>query len=222
MGVVFVLYRNIPDIAGWREGELYLILGFIFASEGLCNLLIDGVWSLPALTFSGEFDVMLARPVSPLFQVLSYDISLQGIGVLAMGIVSAGLGLVLLDWVTPFSILLCAIFVITGAILRLSINLIGASHVFWIKGGGMVNATFLVYSIGEYAKYPVTIYPGIMQFVLMVLIPSGFVGFVPTLIIRGDQPVFWASALIVMTVLYFMASRAIFYLGIKRYESMGM
>jgi ABC-2 type transport system permease protein len=222
MGVVFVLYRNIPDIAGWKEGELYLILGFTFATEGLCNIFTDGTWNLQRLVFSGEFDTMLIKPVSPLYQILSYEISLQGIGVLAMGIVSIGLGLGLMDMVTPVSILFCAVFLVTGMVLRTSYNLIGACNVFWRGAGGQMNVPYLLYSIGEYAKYPVTIYPGIMRFILLVLIPSGFVGFVPALVIRGENPLLYTLALVVMTCLYFLAARAVFYYGIRKYESMGM
>jgi len=221
MGVVFVLFRNIPDIAGWQEGELYLILGFMCATEGLTSIFVDGIWHLPTLVFRGEFDVMLARPISPLFQILSYEIGLQGIGVLSMGILSIGVGLVLLDWVSPLSILLCLIFTLTGTAIRISYNLIGACSAFW-SNGGQSNATFLVYSIGEYAKYPVTIYPGWMQFILLSIIPAGFVGFFPALILRGEHTLPYTLIVLAATGLYYLLARTIFYRGIKKYESMGM
>ncbi len=221
MGTVFVLFRNIQDIAGWREGELYLILGFMCASEGLTSIFVDGIWHLPALVFRGEFDVMLARPISPLFQILSYDIGLQGIGVLIMGVLNIGIGLVSLDWVSPLSIFLCIIFTLTGTAMRLSYNLIGASNVFW-SSGGQTNATFLIYSVGEYAKYPVTIYPGWMQFLLLFVIPAGFVGFVPALILRGEHILPYTLVVFAATGLYFLLAKTIYYRGIRKYESMGM
>ena len=221
MGVVFVLFRNIPDIAGWREGELYLILGFMCASEGLTSIFVDGIWHLPALVFRGEFDVMLARPISPLYQVLSYEIGLQGIGVFVMGILNIGLGLVSLGWVTPLSVFLCVIFILTGTALRLSYNLIGACSAFW-SNGGQTNATFLIYSVGEYAKYPVAIYPGWMQFVLLFVIPAGFVGFIPALVIRGEHTLLYTLVVLAATGLYFLLARTVFYRGIQKYESMGM
>jgi ABC-2 type transport system permease protein len=164
---------------------------------------------------------MLARPISPLFQILSYEIGLQGIGVLIMGIINIGVGLVSLGWVSPLSILLCMIFTLTGTAIRLSYNLIGACSVFW-SDGGQTNATFLIYSVGEYAKYPVTIYPGWMQFVLLFMIPVGFVGFVPALILRGDHALLYTLIVFAATGLYFLLAKTIFYRGILRYESMGM
>lgn len=221
MGTVFVLFRNIPDIAGWREGELYLILGFMCASEGLTSIFVDGIWHIPALVFRGELDIMLARPISPLYQILSYEIGLQGIGVLIMGILNIGVGLAVLDWISPVTILLCIIFTLTGMALRISYNLIGACSVFW-SNGEPTNATYLIYSVGEYAKYPVTIYPGWMQIILFIFIPAGFMGFVPTLILRGEHALLYTLMVFAATGLYFLIARTIFYRGIRKYESMGM
>jgi ABC-2 type transport system permease protein len=221
MGVVFVLFYNIPDIAGWQEGEVYLILGFIILTEGLHNIFAEGIWHIPALVFRGGLDVMLSRPISPLYQIISYEIGLQGIGNIIVGVISLGLGLSSMGWVTPFSVILCIFFTFTGTVLRLSYNLISLSHAFWIHGG-LMNAGFLVHSIGELAKYPVTIYPGWMRFILLIIIPAGFIGFVPALIIRGDEVLLYSMVLAIFTVLYFFAARAVFYRGVKRYESMGM
>jgi len=221
MGVVFVLFRNIPDIAGWQEGEIYLILGFMIITEGLHNLFADGLWYIPTLVFRGGFDVMLSRPVSPLYQVLTHELGLHGIGNVTMGVISIGIGLVSMGWLTPMSVMLCVFFALTGTIIRMSFNLITLSHTFWIHGG-LMNVGFLVHSVGEFARFPVTIYPWPMRFILFFVIPAGFIGFVPAMIIRGDGVLFYASALVAVTVLYFLLARAIFYRGVRRYESMGM
>ena len=221
MTAVFVLFRNIPDIAGWQEGEVFLILGFMIVTEGLHNLLFDGVWYIPTLVFRGELDIYLSRPISPLYQVISNELGLHGIGNTTMGIASIGLGLVHMGWVTPWAIALCLFFIVTGTILRLSYNLISLSHVFWIHGG-IMNFGFFIHSVGEFAKYPVTIYPFAMRFVLLFIIPAGFIGFVPALILRSDGALMYAAALVAMTVVYFLVARGIFYRGVKRYESIGM
>ena len=221
MGVVFVLFHNIPDIAGWQEGEVYLILGFIIITEGLHNIFADGIWHIPVLVFRGGLDVMLARPVSPLYQILTHELGLQGVGNVMVGVLSIGIGLMAMDWFTPLPIIVCVFFVLTGTILRMSYNLISLSHAFWIHGG-LLNAGFLIHSIGEFARFPVAIYPWPMRFVLFFVIPAGFIGFVPALIIRGDGVLFYTAALVVVTVLYFLLARAVFYRGVRRYESMGM
>ena len=85
MAVPFVIYSNIPDIAGWKRDEIFLIMSFLFIAEGACSVLFQGIWDIPGMIFDGQFDAVLSRPVSPLFQVLSYGMGLQGISSLLKG-----------------------------------------------------------------------------------------------------------------------------------------
>lgn len=222
MGVAYVLFRNMPTIAGFSEGEVYLIMAFMLISEGLCNLLFDGIWSIPVLVFSGKLDVMLVRPVSPLYQILSYEIGLQGVGVLALGIVSMAMAMNSLAWLGAGTLLLCLLFIIAGMLLRMSTYLIGACNVFWLNTNGKTNVPYTLYSIGEYAKYPVNLYPIWMQAILFVLIPFAFIGYVPVLLLRGEHVLPLSLALGAISIGYPWLARAIFYRGIRRYESMGM
>ncbi|MFV0400313.1 MAG: ABC transporter permease [Oscillospiraceae bacterium] len=222
LAVPFVIYRNIPDIAGWKESEVYLIMALLFLSEGLCNLFFDGIWYIPARVFRGELDIYLSRPVSPLFQVLADEVGLHGLGVVALGLTSMLLSLASMDRFTLPALLFCLFFIVCGTVIRMSVYLITNSLVFWFESGGTSNIPFTVYSIGEYARYPVTIYPVWMRVILLVVIPFGFIGFVPALILRGEHVLLYSLALAAMSALSFLVARTVFYRGIRRYESMGM
>ena len=100
LGVAFVLYRNVQSIAGYSEGQVYLIMSFMFLTEGMCNIFFDGIWHILGLVFTGKLDVMLCRPVSPLFQIISHEVGLQGVGVLAIGFLSLFLALAHLGLLT--------------------------------------------------------------------------------------------------------------------------
>ena len=221
LAVAFVLFRNVPDIAGWSEAEVYFIISLFFLSQGVCELLFDGVWTLPSLVFNGEFDIMLSRPVSPLWQLLSHGIGMHGLGVLPVGLISYLLSLHSLGRLQPSALLLLLPFVACGAAIRVAAVLIAGCNVFWVRAEG-VNIPFIIHSVGEYAKYPVSIYPGFMRFVLLTVVPYGFIGFVPALILRGEHALPLCLLLFGFTALYFFIARAIFYHGIKKYESMGM
>jgi ABC-2 type transport system permease protein len=222
MGVAFVLFSNVPDIAGWSLGEVYLIMAFMFISEGLCNLFFDGIWSLPSLVFNGQFDVFLSRPVSPLYQVLSYDIGLQGIGVLTLGVISLVLSIQYLGWLNISSLLLCTIFIICGTVLRLSVYIISSCYVFGSNTGGNTNFPYMIYSIGEYAKYPCNIYPIWMQLILLFIIPFAFIGYIPAIILRGEHVLELTILLAGVSAVFLALARWVFYKGIKKYESIGM
>ncbi len=222
MGVAFVLYRNVPEIAGFTEGQVYLIMSFMFITEGMSNIFFDGIWYIPRLVFGGELDVMLSRPVSPLYQILSHEVGLQGVGVLGIGFLGLFLALTALHTLTLPAIMLSLLFIVCGTAVRASSYLIGACNVFWLKAGGQLNIPYTMYSIGEYAKYPVKVYPLFMQVVLFGLIPYAFIGYVPCLVLSGERTLLYILLTMAVSAAYFLLARAVFYRGIRKYESMGM
>ena len=222
LAIPYVIFRNIPDIAGWRESEVYLIMSFMFLSEGFCNIFFDGIWWIPRRVFRGEFDIYLSRPISPLFQVLAAELGLQGLGVTILGFISMVLALRNMGSFSILFLLACLFFIICGTIIRMSVYLITNSLVFWFESGGSSNIPFMIYSIGEYAKYPVSIYPLWMRILLLFMIPFGFIGYMPVQILRGGYAPVFVLSMAGMSIGFFLISRTVFYRGVKRYESMGM
>ena len=222
MAAPFVIYSNIPDIAGWKKDEIYLILSFLFIAEGLCSVLFDGIWHIPNMVFSGQFDCVLSRPVSPLYQVLSYGMGLQGISVFLVGAVSLPVFLRRLGlWNLPGAamslfLLLC------GTLLCMSFYLLGNSAVFWFDSGRSTTLTDTLTEIGQYARYPLEIYPGIVRFLLLLVVPYGFICVVPVEILRGSLSWLWCPGVAGVSVGFFLLARAVFYKGIGHYESVGM
>lgn len=222
LAVPYVLFRNMPTIAGFSEGEVYLMAALMFISEGMCNVFFDGIWYIQGMVFGGEFDNVLIRPVSPLFQVLSRELGLHGIGIIVLGIVSIVLSANSMGWLSLGNILLCILFVLCGTVIRASTYLLYSCIIFWQPTGTRSSFTYTAYGIGEYARYPLDIYPGWVRFILLTIIPFGFIGYVPVLLMRGEQVALWAVLLAAMAVVLPLLARQVFYRGIRKYESMGM
>ena len=223
LGIAFVLFKNVEVLGGFKEGEVYLMMSLMIISEGMVNIFFDGIWYVPAMLFRGELDVVLCRPVPALQQVLSTELGLQGVGVLALGFVSLGMAISRLGFLSAVNVLMLLIFIVTGMVLRLSTFIIGVTTSFYMDTGGNNSNAFTLYSIGEYAKYPVHIYPSWLAGILLSVVPFGFIGYVPVLILRAGAFSTWMTPLlVVVTIVYFLLARAFFYHGIKKYESMGM
>lgn len=225
MAAPFVIYSNIPDIAGWRKDEIYLILSFLFIAEGLCSVLFEGIWQMPGMVFDGKFDCILTRPVSPLFQVLSYGMGLQGISVFLVGLISLPVFLLRLGLCDLRGVGLSLFFILSGTLLCMSIYLMGNCVVFWFDAGGRTTLPYTMSQIGQYARYPLEIYPGIMRFMLLFLVPYGFICVVPVEILRGGtDSAAWMGCLAVagISIGFFLLARSVFYRGIRKYESVGM
>ncbi len=222
LAVPFVIYSNIPSIAGWKAEEIYLIMAYLFISEGLCSVLFQGIWEVPTMVFNGQFDCILTRPISPLFQVVSYGMGLQGVSVVAFGIVAMLYLLIRLNIFNIANIIMSLIFIICGTIICMSLYLIGNSIVFWFDSGGKINIPYIASSIGQYAKYPIEIYSKVVQIILLFILPYAFICVVPVLILRGERTILYMFAQAGVSLVFFFLARTVFYRGIKHYESMGM
>lgn len=222
MAAPFVIYSNIPDIAGWKKDEVYLILSFLFIAEGLCSVLFEGIWNIPAMVFGGQFDCVLSRPVSPLCQVLSYGMGLQGISVFLVGAVSLPVFLNRLGLLNPAGAAMSLFLALCGTLLCMSFYLLGNSAVFWFDSGGSTTIPYTLTEIGQYARYPLEIYPGIVRFLLLFVVPYGFICVVPAEILRGSLPWTWCFGAAGVSLGFFLLARAVFYRGIGHYESVGM
>ena len=102
----------------------------------------------------------------------------------------------------------------------LSIFILTAAYCFFtVKGLEVRNV--LTYGCREMAQYPIGIFKkGFVTF-FTVIIPFGFVNYYPLLFILGDKTnkIFIISPLI--TLLYLLPSILVFYVGMKRYSSVG-
>lgn len=222
IAIPFIIYQNIPDIAGWKVEEINLIMSYLFIAEGLCSILFEGIWQIPEMVFHGKFDSILSRPISPLFQVLSYGMGLQGIGVFIFGIICMFFYLNTLGLLEIGGILLSLFFIICGCIILMSVYLLSNSLVFWFDAGGKTSIPYMISSIGQYARYPISIYPVLMQIILLFIIPYGFIGVVPVQAFREGNIIFYCLGILGMSIIFLFLSRFVFYKGIKNYESMGM
>ena len=222
LAIPYVLFQNMSSIAGWHEMEIYFIMSLVFISEGFSNLFFDGVWEIPAMVFRGEFDTYLSRPVSPLYQVIVRGLGLQGTGVMVTGISILVISMHSLNWLTPVKIFICMVMIACGAVIRMSVNLISACHIFWLNVGSSSNVMFMTHSMGEYAKYPLDIYPMWLKIIMLTILPFGFIGFVPALIFRSDNMLLLSLAMLAFTALFFLFARFVFYKSINKYESVGM
>ena len=104
----------------------------------------------------------------------------------------------------------------------LSINLIFNSVAFWIDTGGSTSIPYAISNLIQYARYPITIYPLVMQIILCFVVPCAFMGMIPAMIITGKVSVIYALAVIMIAALFMRLAILVFNKGITKYESAGM
>ena len=72
-----ILYANTTSLAGWTQDQVYFFLGIFFASDALFTIFFQtNFWNFSNLVNHGELDILLTKPIHPLFLALTRSMSL--------------------------------------------------------------------------------------------------------------------------------------------------
>lgn len=219
---IWGIFRNVQHINGWGYWEIILVYSLMYFATGFGEIFFEGPWSINGLYIRGGLDYMLVRPLPVIFQVFASRIGFNGVG----NIVTATIVFIIafqncyeqISWINIlFFILLFIIAIpIKGAII-LAANCI----TFWTKAQGNAFGN-LVHNIGQYTKYPITIYPKIFQLILTFLVPYAFISFYPASLLLSKEfgaKMMWLVPLISIVSVYL--SIKLFRRGLTLYESVG-
>jgi ABC-2 type transport system permease protein len=224
LGLLFlgVLFSKIPPIQGWTLWEIVLILASIFFTEGVVSFAFEGMWRLIRLVNLGDLDRILLRPVSPILQIITYDLGVHGIGNMITGAVlfALALGQTRIVW-TADRILFLPVLIVSAAAIRASISLAANCSGFWLTS--FYNAfPLMVHQMADFAKYPATLFTEPIRFFITVILPYAFIGYVPAVYLF-NKAAWGAAAWLIPAVAAWciMVARFVFYRGLRRYDSPG-
>lgn len=218
MSLFSVIYANVPTLAGWTRPQVYFFLGIFFASDALFSTLFQrNFWTFSDLVNKGELDILLTKPVHPLFLALTRWINLT-----AFFNVFLGLGIAIhyaqpagfpggFHWL--FAVLWLAIGLITALLLRFSFSI----WIFWTERSWAISR--LYYQFFSFATKPDVIYPPMVRYLILTALPFAFIGSVPArALLHGlttEEYFLIAIVLLSFTILNTCLWRA----GLKRYQS---
>jgi len=182
---ILVLFTQVSALGGFSAQEVLLIYGLAATAFGLADLAVGQVEELPNFIRTGEFDVMLLRPLGTLPQLLSADVSLKRIGRVASGLLVLIWSLATLDlpW-TPAHMLLAITTPITGAVIVSAIFVASNSVSFWVVDGREMANSF-TYGSNFSTAYPITVYGPWVRRALCYAVPAAFVAYFPALGLLG-------------------------------------
>ncbi len=224
--VILVLFTQVSTLGGFSAGEVLLIYGLAGSAFGLADLCVSQVEQLPDYIRTGEFDVILLRPLGTLAQVLSADVALKrlgrvGVGFTVLGIALAGLDI---DW-TPLRVLLLVGTPLFGAIILGSIWVAANAVSFWVVDGREV-ANAVTYGSDFATSYPITIYGPWLRRLMCFAVPGAFVAYFPALALLGRPdplglPVALQYCAPLVAVLAAATAALVWRLGIRHYQGTG-
>ena len=220
---ILIIFNHIPDINGWRYGEILFIYGFAQTSIALFSMFFSNLIQLGRFyILDGNFDRVLLRPLPPLFQIIierldigSFSTLAMGIGALLYAATKLNMSLSVVECLIFFGLVLSATLIFAGLVLIL------VSLTFWIKDPTGALAWPLM-TVREFTKYPITIYSPALQVFLSWILPLAFTSFYPATLFLGRQDyVVYVYLTPVIALLVWGIGILVWRLGLRRYESSG-
>ena len=218
---ILVVYMHTDALDGWSRADVIFIYGFFMVPYGVFQCFFN-LWNfVERYIVKGELDRVLTRPAHSLVQVTLENMdpsSLFGsiVGVAVMAYAWPDLNIVL-AWYDSLVFVLLTI----GA-LMIYIGLYTALTAISLFTDSPTGIMPLIYNIQNYGRYPVSIYNGIIRFVLTWILPFAFVGFYPAAYFL-DKSNFMTMALLtpVVGVVFMVIGMSLWGIGIRRYRGAG-
>jgi len=221
LGIFWVIFNSIPDLAGWTFTQLIFIYGFYMIAISPMQILFDNIWQIRFHVQQGTFLKYYFRPLNMMFYYMSETFDLKGLTQLAGGIVlliyaSHQLNIV---W-SPLQIVLLLLTLFSASLVQISITILAGCAAFWVLDAYPILG--LAWKLREYAPYPMNIFDGAFRFTFTYIIPLGFVAFYPSQLFLQPQTV---SKLIYVSPIVGIGLFALTYwvwtLGVNSYTGTG-
>jgi ABC-2 type transport system permease protein len=184
---VLVIFHNVHQLGAWTVREVALLYALSSISFALTDLAIGHFDQFPQKIRDGNFDILLVRPRSTLFQVIGSDFQLRRLGKAAQGVLVLVYALAALDlhW-TAGRVAMLVVTVPAAIVIFSSIWVVGGCLAFWTTDGGEFTNAF-TYGGNFLAQYPVDILSAWLRRFLAYLVPLAFVSYFPALYLL-DKP----------------------------------
>jgi len=221
LGIFWVIFDNVPNIAGWTLMEMVFIYAFYMIAISPMQILFDHAWQLRFHVQQGSFIKYYFRPLNMMFYYMSEMFDIKGLTQLAAGIILLIYASIQLniDW-TLARLALLVMTVFSAALVQISIIVAASCATFWVMDSYPVLG--LAWKLREFSPYPMTIFDGAFRFTFTYLIPIGFVAFYPSqLFLRPEEvsPLIYFSPILGMGL--FAITYWIWTKGVNSYTGTG-
>jgi ABC-2 type transport system permease protein len=221
LGIFWILFDTIPQLAGWSFMEMVFIYAFYMISISPMQILFDNIWRLRNDVRTGNFLKFYFRPLNMMFYYMSEVFDLKGVTQLIVGILLLIYASIQLDiaW-SPLKLILLPVMIASASLVMISIIVSAGCSSFWITNSFPVLS--LAWKLREFSPYPISIFDGIFRFAFTFIMPIGFVAFYPSqmfLRVEDMSPLVYLSP--VMGILMFSITYWIWTKGVNNYTGTG-
>jgi len=206
-----IFFARFPIINGWNMTDIILLYSVVCTSFGLAGLMFGGHKYISNNIVEGKLDYYLTVPKTSLYHLLISKINWYDLGDTLFGIILAFMFLPLT--MIPLFILV----VIPATTIFIAFGILAESLAFYI-GNAQSIADSLYSALIMFGSYPTTIFSGITKFIVLFIIPAGFISGIPVSLLNSFDWI-WFVLLYAFAIAILLIAIYVFYKGIKKYES---
>jgi ABC-2 type transport system permease protein len=217
--VTILIYGSGASFPGWGFYEVLLIQSIYTLSLGVACILLSNVfWATMNHIRAGSYEVVLLRPINPLFFLIATNFDTGSFGLLIGGGILFGISIANIGPVPPAAIPLFLLLFAAGFAVMAGMQMIMAATAFKWVGNSRLPDIFD--SIMTFGKYPLNIFPQAVRGITTFAIPVGMIGFFPASALLGRQEP--AALLAVIPCFLFMLFGIwLYHHMIRLYEGVG-
>lgn len=221
LGIFWILFDTIPQLAGWTFMEMVFIYAFYMISISPMQILFDNIWRLRNDVRTGNFLKFYFRPLNMMFYYMSEVFDLKGVTQLVVGLLLLIYASIQLDiaW-SPLKLILLPVMLASASLVMISIIVMAGCSSFWITNSFPVLS--LAWKLREFSPYPISIFDGFFRFAFTFIMPIGFVAFYPSqmfLRVEDISPLVYLSP--VMGIVMFSLTYWVWTKGVNNYTGTG-
>jgi viologen exporter family transport system permease protein len=213
-----VIFSYTHTLGGWRPDEVLALVGVYTLVGGLIGLVLyPGIEQFIQSVRDGMLDFTLVKPVDTQLLVSIHSVDIWkvidiglGFGVLVYALVQLGARVGFSEATLFIGMLL------TGSAIIYSFWLILATLSFWFVR--VENILEIFRSMYEAGRWPVSLYPGWLRFILSFIVPVAFVTTVPAEALTGRLTPNTLLLAAVLAAALLVGSRIFWKIGLRQYS----
>ncbi|MBB3137770.1 ABC-2 type transport system permease protein [Rhizobium pisi] len=225
LATIGILLSRFDTLGGWRWPELALLFSFQLLAYSLgAAMSFTQLRDLEELVRLGTYDTLLVKPFSPWAYLIFSGLNIGYTGHILLAVPLMGWAVLSVDvaWTVPSALFFIAAIISATLLTAAIITMIGATALIWVRSNHLFSIFF---GFWELTRYPLNIFPGGIQLVLITAVPLALTSSVPVGALLGKPiPILgdWAGAVaLVAGPLWVLIAMAYWRYANSRYQGAG-
>jgi ABC-2 type transport system permease protein len=217
--ILKVIYRNTTSVAGWSEGDSYILAATCFLMHGIVTAFFaTNLQEIPEKVRKGTLDFDIVKPLDTQFLVSIRKFNFDEVGTLGVGIAMVSIGLAMAGHSpTPIQALIYLFMVACSICIFYSFVLMLMTLGIWLVR--VDNLWVLGDSIFTVARFPIDIYQAPLKRFLTYGVPLALIATEPSRALLGGRQPSFALLALAWALAFLLISRLFWRFALSRYTS---